>query len=98
MSTIFIRQKCRLSYYRRDIDSIYRQTATCYVCIITRHTLQAMGSFYSANSRSNRWTSGQNADHTFRCNSSQFALCTAETYRQLIDVYGIDKMEGYPDV
>ena len=38
---------------------------------------------------------GQNADHTFRCNSSQFALCTAETYRQLIDVYGIDKMEGY---
>ena len=40
-------------------------------------------------------TIGQNADHTFRCNSSQFALCTAETYRQLIDVYGIDKMEGY---
>ena len=40
-------------------------------------------------------TIGQNADHTFRCNSSQFALCTAETYRQLIEVYGIDKMEGY---
>ena len=40
-------------------------------------------------------TIGQNADHTFRCNSSQFALCTAETYRQLIDVYGIDKMKGY---
>ena len=40
-------------------------------------------------------TIGQNADHTFRCNSSQFALCTAETYRQLIDVYGIDKMNGY---
>ena len=40
-------------------------------------------------------TIGQNADHTFRCNSSQFSLCTAETYRQLIDVYGIDKMEGY---
>lgn len=40
-------------------------------------------------------TIGQNADHTFRCNSSQFALCTAETYQQLIDVYGIDKMEGY---
>ena len=40
-------------------------------------------------------TIGQNADHTFRCNSSQFALCTAETYRQLIDVYGIDKMDGY---
>ena len=40
-------------------------------------------------------TIGQNADHTFRCNSSQFALCTAETYQQLIDVFHIDKMEGY---
>jgi site-specific DNA-methyltransferase (adenine-specific) len=38
-------------------------------------------------------TIGQNADHTFRCNSSQFALCTAETYQELIDVYGIDKMD-----
>ena len=40
-------------------------------------------------------TIGQNADHTFRCNSSQFALCTAETYQELIDVFHIDKMEGY---
>ena len=27
--------------------------------------------------------------------SSQFALCTIGTYKELIDVYGIDKMEGY---
>ena len=38
---------------------------------------------------------GQNADHVFRITSPQFSLCTAETYRQLNDVYGIDKMEGY---
>ena len=37
----------------------------------------------------------RHAEHTFYINSSQFALCTAETYQQLIDVYGIDKMEGY---
>ena len=38
---------------------------------------------------------GQNADHTFRCNSSQFALCTAGTYESLISRYHIDKMDGY---
>lgn len=38
---------------------------------------------------------GQRADHTFRTNSSQFALCTEETYNELIDVYGIDGMDGF---
>ena len=38
---------------------------------------------------------GQNADHTFRFNSSQFALCTAGTYDSLISRYHIDKMDGY---
>ena len=37
----------------------------------------------------------RHAEHTFYINSSQFALCTAETYQELIDVYGIDKMNGY---
>lgn len=38
---------------------------------------------------------GSCADHTFRCNSSQFALCTKETYDALISGYHIDKMNGY---
>lgn len=38
---------------------------------------------------------GGKADHTFRQGSSQFALCTAETYQELIDIFHIDKMEGY---
>ena len=38
---------------------------------------------------------GQRADHVFRGDSSQFALCTAETYDALIERYGIDKMEGF---
>ena len=37
----------------------------------------------------------RNAEHFFYVNSTQFALCTAETYQELIDVYGIDKMEGF---
>lgn len=38
---------------------------------------------------------GQRADHTFRFNSSQFDLCTSETYEALIYFYCIDKMEGF---
>ena len=38
---------------------------------------------------------GQRADHVFRGDSTQFALCTAETYQALIDRYGIDKVEGF---
>ena len=38
---------------------------------------------------------GQRADHVFRFNSSQFDLCTIETYKALIYFYCIDKMEGF---
>ena len=38
---------------------------------------------------------GQSADHCFRVDSSQFSLCTEKTYNKIIEVYGIDKMEGF---
>lgn len=38
---------------------------------------------------------GGKADHTFRDGSSQFALCTEETYNELIAKFGIDKMQGF---
>lgn len=38
---------------------------------------------------------GQCADHCFRVDSSQFSLCTEKTYRKLIEVFFIDKMEGF---
>ena len=38
---------------------------------------------------------GTRIDHTFRVNSSQFALCTAETYEDLNSRYHLDKMDGY---
>ena len=37
----------------------------------------------------------QKADHTFRNGSTQFALCTAETYQEIIDKFHIDQMEGF---
>ena len=38
---------------------------------------------------------GQRADHCFRLNSSQYSLCTEQTYQELIATFGIDKMKGF---
>ena len=38
---------------------------------------------------------GQKADHTFRVESTQFGLCTEQTYNELIEVFGIDKMQEF---
>jgi DNA modification methylase len=40
---------------------------------------------------------GQCADHCFRVDSTQYGLCTKNTYNKLIDVYGIDKMQGFAE-
>ena len=38
---------------------------------------------------------GQKADHTFRTDSTQYGLCTESTYKELIQVFGIDKMTRF---
>jgi len=40
---------------------------------------------------------GQSADHVFRCGSTQFGLCTENTYNKLIEFFEINKMEGYKE-
>jgi site-specific DNA-methyltransferase (adenine-specific) len=40
-------------------------------------------------------TVGQRADHVFRFNSSQFDLCTEQTYRKIMVVFSIFNMKGY---
>ena len=35
------------------------------------------------------------AEHTFYIDSTQYGLCTEKTYTELIEVFGIDKMEGF---
>lgn len=37
------------------------------------------------------------AEHTFYVESTQFGLCTESTYRELVDAFGIDKMQGFKD-
>jgi len=40
---------------------------------------------------------GQCADHCFRVESTQYGLCTKNTYNKLIEVYGIDIMKSFID-
>ncbi len=35
------------------------------------------------------------AEHTFYIDSTQYGLCTEKTYKELIEVFGIDKMNGF---
>jgi len=38
---------------------------------------------------------GQRADHSFRTNSTQYSLCTEETYSDLITIFSIDSMDDF---
>lgn len=38
---------------------------------------------------------GSRAQHCFNVDGNQFALCTAETYSDLVSLYSFDKMEGF---
>jgi len=38
---------------------------------------------------------GQRVDHVLRFNSSQFDLCTFETYNDIISHFNVDKMQGF---
>jgi len=40
---------------------------------------------------------GQRADHVFRFKSSQFDLCTLETYKDIINSFGINQMQGFKE-
>lgn len=37
------------------------------------------------------------AEHTFYIDSTQYGLCTEKTYKELIEVFGIDKMQGFKE-
>ena len=37
------------------------------------------------------------SEHTFYIDSTQYSLCTEKTYLELIEVFGIDKMDGFKE-
>lgn len=45
--------------------------------------------------RAAKYAIGGKVDHTTRIGSSQFALCTEQTYNEIVSCFGIDKMDGF---
>lgn len=56
---------------------------------------RAEHTFYVTPKKAVKGEIGQKADHTFRTGSTQFSLCTENTYNELIQVFSIDKMQGF---
>lgn len=60
-----------------------------------RHYFKMVMDFIGLNKKTIIDKIGQRADHVFRVESTQYGLCTESTYQELIEVFGIDKMEGF---
>jgi len=54
-----------------------------------------LGYIGSSLSQINKDLGHRKAEHTFYIDSTQFELCTLETYQQLIDTFSIDMMDGF---
>jgi site-specific DNA-methyltransferase (adenine-specific) len=64
---------------------------------LRRYFKQVMG-FIGLNLRQiNKKLGHRRAEHTFYVDSTQFGLCTGKTYRELVDVFNIDGMDGFRD-
>ena len=56
---------------------------------------RAEHSFYVTPKKAVLGEVGGKADHVTRVGSSQFSLCTEQTYNDLIDIFGIDEVQGF---
>lgn len=72
-----------------------------YIGLSLKAINKAMGnrkaehSFYVAGKKEVIDKIGGSADHVCRLGSSQFSLCTEDTYNKLIELFHIDKMQGF---
>ncbi len=56
---------------------------------------KAEHTFYVTPRKATKGEVGQKRDHLTRIGSTQFNLCTEKTYLELIEIFGIDRMEGF---
>lgn len=88
--------KCAPVSYFEDISVFFKRFDTGRHHPVRDYSMQIM-SYIGAKSIKyiNARLGHRRSEHFFYVDSTQFALCTAETYQELIDVFGIDKMEGF---
>lgn len=88
-----IAKKAPVSYYEDIL--IFSKTHDMEGIHPLRTYFKEVMNFIGLNKKSIIDKIGQRADHTFRTESTQYALCTEKTYNELIKVFHIDKMVGF---
>lgn len=90
-----IAKKAPLNYYEDVL--VFSKTHDLEGIHPLRPYFKMVLEFVGLNKKTIVETIGQSADHCFRGDSSQFSLCTEKTYNKLIEIYGIDKMQGFKE-
>ena len=93
-----VAKKAPVSYYEDIL--IFSKMNPIHGCEFThplRPYFKRVMDFIGLNKKQIIGEIGQCADHVFRTESSQFGLCTEQTYNKLISVFEIDKMQGFKE-
>jgi len=87
-------RKAPVSYFE-DICFFFKRHDTTKSHPLRAYAGRVMDFIGKGQKRINADLGHRRAEHFFEIENIQFALCTEPTYQELIDFYGIDKMEGF---
>ncbi len=89
-----IAKKAPLNYYEDVLvfSKIHETEAIHPLRIYFKHIMYFMGLNLK---QINTKLGHRRAEHTFYIDSTQYGLCTEKTYKELIEVFGIDNMNGF---
>ena len=87
-------KKAPLNYYE-DINVFFKEHDSFFINPQRKYSKAVHDFIGKSLGEINKELGHRRAEHFFYYNSTQYALCSEETYNQLIEVFGIDKMNGF---
>lgn len=90
-----IAKKAPVSYFE-DISIFYKVHDRQLLNPLRKYFAKVMAFMGVSSCKNvNKELGHRRAEHTFYIDTMQFSLCTKNTYQELIDRFGIDRMEGF---
>lgn len=89
-----VAKKAPVSYFE-DILVFFKKYDTLNINPLRNYAEKVMRYIGKGLKEINKELGHRKAEHFFYTKTTQFGICTEETYNELIAVFGIDKMEGY---
>ena len=83
--------------YTEDICIFFKKYDTLNLHPLRRYAMAIMGHIGRSTKSINQVLGHERADHFFRVNSTQFGLCTRETYYQIVSYYNLKDWDLYMD-